>query len=61
MSVRPVVLAQDNNMTRFSYTLGRRRHSFDDLKALMAKASSPKSGDQLAGIAAGSDEERVAA
>ncbi|MGB7989998.1 MAG: ethanolamine ammonia-lyase subunit EutB [Candidatus Methylophosphatis roskildensis] len=27
----------------------------------MAKASSPKSGDQLAGIAAGSDEERVAA
>lgn len=48
-------------MTRFSYTLGQRRYAFDDLTALMARASSPKSGDQLAGIAAGSDEERVAA
>jgi ethanolamine ammonia-lyase large subunit len=34
---------------------------FDDLKTLMAKATPLRSGDQLAGIAAGSAEESVAA
>jgi len=34
---------------------------FRDLRELMARASEPKSGDALAGIAAASDEERVAA
>src|ERR1035437_399539 len=53
--------SQDANMPHFSHTLGQRRYVFDDLKSLLAKASPPKSGDQLAGIAAGSDEERVAA
>ncbi|MFV3131107.1 ethanolamine ammonia-lyase subunit EutB [Niveispirillum sp. KHB5.9] len=37
------------------------RHTFPDLKALMAAATPLRSGDQLAGIAAGSDEARVAA
>jgi len=48
-------------MPHFSHTLGQRRYVFDDLTSLPAKASPPKSGDQLAGIAAASDEERVAA
>jgi ethanolamine ammonia-lyase large subunit len=48
-------------MPHFSHTLGQRRYLFDDLTSLLAKASPPKSGDQLAGIAAASDEERVAA
>ena len=34
---------------------------FDDLKTLLAKASPPRSGDELAGLAAESAEERVAA
>ena len=37
------------------------RFTFPDLKTLMAKASPLRSGDVLAGLAAGSDEERVAA
>jgi ethanolamine ammonia-lyase large subunit len=48
-------------MPHFSHTLGQRRYVFDDLTSLLAKASPPKSGDQLVGIAAASDEERVAA
>ena len=48
-------------MPRFTHTLGQRRYVFDDLKSLLARASPPKSGDQLAGIAAAGDEERVAA
>ncbi|MBC8924805.1 ethanolamine ammonia-lyase subunit EutB, partial [Escherichia coli] len=34
---------------------------FADLKTLLAKASPLRSGDQLAGVAAASEEERVAA
>jgi ethanolamine ammonia-lyase large subunit len=41
--------------------LGQRSYVFPDLKALLAKASPPRSGDALAGIAAASAEERVAA
>jgi ethanolamine ammonia-lyase large subunit len=37
------------------------RFGFADLRELLAKANERKSGDQLAGIAAASDEERVAA
>ena len=48
-------------MSRRSILLGRERHSFDDLKAVMAAASPEKSGDRLAGIAADSNERRVAA
>jgi len=36
-------------------------YSFGDLRELFAKANEEKSGDQLAGIAAGSERERVAA
>ena len=42
-------------------TIGQRRYAFDDLKALLAKASPLRSGDQLAGLAAATGEERVAA
>ncbi|MBP2313816.1 ethanolamine ammonia-lyase subunit EutB [Azospirillum soli] len=42
-------------------TLGHTRHSFPDLKALLAAASPHRSGDALAGIAADSDEQRAAA
>ncbi|OQS48308.1 ethanolamine ammonia-lyase subunit EutB [Chromobacterium violaceum] len=41
--------------------IGPRTYSFADLKTLLARASPLRSGDQLAGIAAASAEERVAA
>lgn len=37
------------------------RYTFDDLKTLLAKATPARSGDELAGIAAGSATERAAA
>ena len=48
-------------MTSYGFTLGSRNYQFRDLKDLMAKASILKSGDCLAGIAATSEEERMAA
>ena len=45
----------------YSATIGARRYAFADLKTLLAKASPPRSGDRLAGIAAETGEERVAA
>jgi len=42
-------------------TLGSVQYAFPDLKAVMAAASPPRSGDRLAGLEAGSMEERVAA
>src|SRR5215207_5117510 len=45
----------------YSATIGSRRYTFVDLKALMAKATPLRSGDQLAGLAAETGEERVAA
>ena len=45
----------------FASTVGVQRHHFSDLRELMAKATAERSGDQLAGIAAGSAAERVAA
>jgi ethanolamine ammonia-lyase large subunit len=45
----------------YSAIIGTRRYVFPDLKSLLAKASPLRSGDQLAGIAAESGEERVAA
>ena len=44
-----------------SATIASSRYVFGDLKTLLAKASPARSGDQLAGIAAASGEERVAA
>jgi ethanolamine ammonia-lyase large subunit len=48
-------------MPNLSCRLGQQTYRFADLKAVMARASSRRSGDELAGIAAHSDEERVAA
>ena len=45
----------------FRETIGARTYRFDGLAALLAKASPRRSGDELAGIAAASEEERVAA
>src|SRR6266516_121451 len=45
----------------YTATIASSRYVFPDLKTLLAKASPARSGDQLAGIAAASGEERVAA
>ena len=45
----------------YAATIGSRRYSFSDLKTLLARATPLRSGDQLAGLAAESGEERVAA
>ena len=45
----------------YTETIGPRTYRFADLKTLLAKASPLRSGDQLAGLAAASEEERVAA
>ncbi len=42
-------------------TLGLHTHAFADLRTLLAKATPARSGDQLAGVAAESAQERVAA
>lgn len=48
-------------MTRYCHTFGQRTFLFDDLRAVLAKASPRRSGDELAGLAATCDEERMAA
>ncbi len=48
-------------MSPFSLTLGKTNHHFHSLADLMAKATPRRSGDELAGVAASSAEERVAA
>ncbi len=45
----------------YAQSLGATRYVFDDLKTLLARASPDRSGDRLAGLAAQSGEERVAA
>ncbi len=45
----------------YSQRIGIRNHVFRDLRELLAKASPARSGDQLAGLAAASREERAAA
>ena len=45
----------------YSATIGLRRYAFPDLKTLLARATPLRSGDQLAGLAAETGEERVAA
>lgn len=45
----------------YTVTLGRHSYGFGDLKEVLAKASPHRSGDVLAGLAAASAEERVAA
>ncbi len=48
-------------MAKYHATAGHEHFVFDDLKTLLAKASPQRSGDELAGIAASSERERVAA
>jgi len=48
-------------MADHSIVLGTHRHRFADLKGLLAAASPARSGDELAGLAAESAEQRVAA
>jgi ethanolamine ammonia-lyase large subunit len=45
----------------FTHTIGNKRYTFTDLRDLLAKATPLRSGDVLAGIAAESAEQRVAA
>ena len=48
-------------MAAFKHSVGSQTYHFDSLRELMAKASPERSGDYLAGIAAQSAAERVAA
>ncbi|WP_278438798.1 ethanolamine ammonia-lyase subunit EutB [Pseudomonas oryzihabitans] len=48
-------------MSGFQHSVGCQTWRFADLKELLAKATPARSGDVLAGVAAGSDVERVAA
>jgi ethanolamine ammonia-lyase large subunit len=48
-------------MHLYAATVGRTRYAFRDLKDVMARASPARSGDALAGVAARSAEERIAA
>jgi ethanolamine ammonia-lyase large subunit len=45
----------------YARTVGSTRYVFEDLKMLLARASPDRSGDRLAGLAARSGEERIAA
>lgn len=45
----------------YRHTIDATSYAFDDLRILLAKASPPRSGDRLAGIAADSAEEMIAA
>jgi len=48
-------------MSQIVHMVGSRTHTFAGLRELLAKATPARSGDYLAGVAAGSAEERVAA
>ena len=48
-------------MGSYTHMVGNRTYRFGDLRDLMAKATPERSGDHLAGLAAASAEERVAA
>jgi ethanolamine ammonia-lyase large subunit len=52
---------ESSRVSSFSHSIGGETWRFDSLKDVMAKASPARSGDYLAGVAAGSDGERVAA
>jgi ethanolamine ammonia-lyase large subunit len=48
-------------MSQITHLVGSRTYTFVGLREVLAKASPARSGDYLAGVAAGSAEERVAA
>jgi ethanolamine ammonia-lyase large subunit len=45
----------------YRHTIDATSYAFDDLRDLLAKATPPRSGDRLAGIAADSAEQMIAA
>ena len=45
----------------YRHTIGSHTHIFADLRDLLAKATPPRSGDRLAGIAADTAEQMIAA
>jgi ethanolamine ammonia-lyase large subunit len=45
----------------YRHTIAGTVYTFADLKTLLAKATPPRSGDRLAGLAAATAQERVAA
>src|SRR5712664_27422 len=45
----------------YRHTIDATNHVFDDLRDLLAKATPPRSGDRLAGVAADSAEQMIAA
>src|SRR4030088_105471 len=45
----------------YRHAIDATSYVFDDLRELLAKATPPRSGDRLAGIAAGSAEQMIAA
>ena len=45
----------------YSHTVGSRTYRFPDLRTLLARAGPLRSGDELAGVAAASEQERMAA
>jgi ethanolamine ammonia-lyase large subunit len=55
-----VATTKDHAMS-YAEQIGVRTYRFDNLKTLLAKASPLRSGDQLAGVTAATEEERVAA
>jgi ethanolamine ammonia-lyase large subunit len=48
-------------VSEYSHAVGSTNYRFEDLRTLLAKATPARSGDDLAGLSAGSAEERVAA
>ncbi len=48
-------------LAAYVHTVGSRTHTFRDLRDLMAQATPERSGDHLAGVAAASAQDRVAA
>ncbi|MFM9916801.1 MAG: ethanolamine ammonia-lyase subunit EutB [Rhizobacter sp.] len=48
-------------MPSYSHSIGTRTFHFDSLRMLLARATPERSGDHLAGVAAGTAEERAAA
>src|SRR4051795_8796934 len=63
ISMRPHSAARRSGRGGMGYcsTVGQHVYRFDDLRTLLARASPARSGDSLAGVAADSDEERMAA
>src|SRR5436190_22609 len=58
---RPPAPWHNNGTMAYGATVRGEHFTFAGLRELFARANEPKSGDQLAGVAAGGERERVAA